>query len=62
MKCPNCGCENHDNATYCNLCQTPFKPRAEMAHSAPPHAHQPSVPGKQGNKSGGRWLKRFFIE
>jgi uncharacterized membrane protein YhaH (DUF805 family) len=46
MKCPKCGCENLDNATYCNLCQTSFKPQAPPAarRPIPTTAYPPGTP------------------
>ena len=61
MKCPKCGCENEEGATFCNMCFERFgqaaKPAAPAVSTAP--VNLPVPPGDKEEKVSAETLKKI---
>lgn len=64
MKCPKCGCESEEGATFCNMCYErfgavarPSTPAAPVVRAAP--VNQPVQPGDREEKASEETLKKI---
>lgn len=61
MKCPKCGCENEEGATFCNMCFERFGGAAKPAAPPVPRAPEnlPVHPGNRDEKASAETLKKI---